>query len=86
VIKPYLSGNLVGSNGLLVRLFAVAKVVAHVDQGQRNAEPHGAHAEHGGERDGAGGVLAPDEQVDEETEREDDARIENGRQKGCNEV
>ena len=75
-----LSWNLVGPDRLFIRLFPVSKVVANVDEGQGDAEPHGAHGEHGCEGDSAARVLAPDEEVDEDTKREDDARVQGGSQ------
>ena len=72
--------NLVGSHRLLIGLLPVAEVVPDVNEGQRDAEPHGSHRQHGGEGDGSGRVLAPDEEVDEDPERENDAGVEGGGQ------
>ena len=81
-LRGDLPGDLVGADGLLVGLLAVAEVVAEVDEGEGDAEPHGAHGDHRAEGDGARGVLAPDEEVGEDAEREDDARVERGRDEG----
>ena len=80
MVENYLSWNLIGADGMLVGLLAVAEEVADVDEGQRDAEPHGAHAEHRGEGNGAAGMLAPDEEVDEDPHREHQARVEGRRQ------
>ena len=77
-----MSWNLVGPDRLLIRLFPVSKVVSNVDEGQGDAEPHGAHGEHGSEGDSATGMFAPDEEVDEDAEGEDDARVQSGGQEG----
>jgi hypothetical protein len=68
---------------MLIGLLPVAKEVADIYEGQRDAEPHGAHAEHGGEGDGPGRVLPPDEEVDEYSHGEDQAGIKGGGQKCC---
>jgi len=65
---------------MLIGLLPVAKEVSHVDEGQGDAEPHGAHAQHGGEGDGPGGVLPPDEEVDENSHSKHQAGVQGGRQ------
>lgn len=59
-----------------------AEVVADVDEREGDAEPHGSHRQHGGEGDGSRAVLAPDEEVDEEPEAEDDTGVQGGRREG----
>ena len=66
---------------MFIGLLPVAEEVADVDEGQGDAEPHGAHAQHGGEGNGAGGVLAPDEKVDKNAHGEHQAGIQGGREK-----
>ena len=78
----HLPGDLVGAHGLFVGLLPVTEEVADVDQGKRNAEPHGAHRQHRGERDGAAGMFVPDEEVDEEPQAENDPGVQRGGEKG----
>ena len=63
-------------------LLPVAKVVAKVHQGQGDSEPHGGNSKHGGEGDRATRVLAPDEEVDKETDAKHYTRVEGGCQEG----
>jgi hypothetical protein len=63
---------------MLEGLFAVSKVVAEVDQGQRYAEPETKQRQHGGEWNGTARVLAPDEEVQEEARAEYDSRVQSG--------
>lgn len=44
-----LPGDLVGAHGVIVWLFAEAKVVAQVDQGHGDAKPHTQQGQHRGE-------------------------------------
>jgi len=55
--------DLIGSNGMLEGLFAESKVVAKVDEWQRDAEPEAEQGQHGGERDSSARVFSPDEEV-----------------------
>ena len=67
---------------MLVRLLPVPEVVSEEDQRQGDAEPHGAHAQHGGEGDGAAGVFAPDEEVDEDPDPQHDTGVQGRSQEG----
>jgi hypothetical protein len=65
---------------MLIRLLPVAEKVSDVDEGQGDAEPHSAHAEHGSEWDSAARVLAPDEEIDEDAHSKDQAGVQGSRQ------
>ena len=80
--KTNLSGYLIGSHRMFVRLLSITKEVSEVDEGQGDAEPHGAHAQHGGEGDGSARVFAPDEEVDEYTNPQHNAWVQ-GRTQKC---
>ena len=75
-----LSRYLVCSDRMLVRLLPVAEEVPQKHQRQRDAEPHRAHAQHGGEGDRSARMFAPDKEVDDEADPEDDTRVEAPRQ------
>ena len=72
---PDLRGNLprdlVGSHRMLVGLFSVSEEISEEYQGQRDSKPHGDDSNDCHEGDGSTGVFAPDEEIDEESDPED---------------
>lgn len=73
-----LAWDLVGPHGVIWCGLLVAKVGADEDQGHRDAKPEEAEGKQGPKRGCARGVLAPDHQVEDEKDAEDDAREEQG--------
>ena len=74
-----LSWDLIGANWVLVGLLAEAKVESREDKRERDAEPHAEEGQHGGEGYSTRGVLAPDEEVQEEPHAKHNTGIEHGR-------
>lgn len=75
----YLARNLICAHWMLVRLFPKAKVETSEDERERDAEPHAEKGQHGGEGHCTRRMLAPDEEVEEETHAKHYAWVQHGR-------
>ena len=82
-LRGNLSGDLVGSHGVLVWLFSVSEEISEEYQRQGDSKPHCYYPDDCHEGDGSTGVFAPDEEIDEESDPEDNWWIEGGGEEGC---
>mmetsp|Transcript_116135 Transcript_116135/g.329135 ORF Transcript_116135/g.329135 Transcript_116135/m.329135 type:complete len:517 (-) Transcript_116135:424-1974(-) len=64
------------------RLLLVAEEGPEEDEGHRDAEPEHQEREHRGEGHRPGGLLPPDQEVQDEEDGEDEARVEHRRHEG----
>ena len=72
----YLSWNLVGSHGMLIRLLPESKVKPSKGEREGDTEPHADKDEHGREGNCPRGMHSPDEKVEEESSTKYNCRKE----------
>jgi len=78
-----LTGNLVGTNRVLNVWLLESEVASQEDKRDRNTEPESKKSDQGGEWNGSGRLLSPNEEVEDKENTEDDARIKNSSQQSA---
>ena len=75
----YLSWNLIGSHGMLVRLLPESKVKSSKGERERDTKPHADEDEHGGEGNSTRRMHSPDEEIENESSTKHNCREKCGR-------